>query len=61
MTKIIGFTFVLACPFFFGIFIPIGVAVHFNLDIDTCTVIYCIVWALMFAGWFDGSKYQDIF
>ena len=60
MTKLIGFTFFMACPYVIGIFIPISIAVQFNLNVVACIAIYSIVWMWLYVAWFDGSKYQDI-
>lgn len=59
MTKLIGWTFVLLCPFIGG---TMGLALIYHVltgrPWETLFVVASGVWVLLFCLWFDGSKYQ---
>lgn len=60
MVKLIGWVFILLCPFMLGAFIPIVTKVALGWDIITVAIIYNVAWVILFSTWFDGSKYQDL-
>ena len=62
-TKIIGWTFVLICPFMGGAFITMAYILYNGLPTEYISkyfLWYSIIWFLLYSIWFEGSKYQKI-
>jgi hypothetical protein len=58
--KLIGYLFVILCPFICGLF-PFGVYGTVTNNYDFAYIlfgIYSWIWLLIYILWFDGSKLQ---
>lgn len=55
---IVAFVFISFCPFLSGFAYTAMLHYYTGWDVAGIFAIQSIIWALLFAGWFDGSKYQ---
>ena len=59
MNRLIGWTFILLSPLVAGVPAVAFVTLElFHSDPSNPIVIYLVFWAILFATWFDDSKYQ---